>query len=382
MFSRLYIHTPWCIEKCAYCGFYSSKGSYSDAAETARLILEEIKLCSSRFQGTPLDSIYFGGGTPSLLPPESIKSIISLAGETWGMGVFPEITLEANPGTISPESLCGFADAGINRLSLGIQSFNDKALSTIGRIHNSRMAREAFLAARATQGIKSISIDMICGLPEQTMDDWLQELDAAVDMEPDHISLYALSIEDGSRFACIYSSHEAKSTLPDSDMVADMLEQASISLCEKGYEHYEISSFARPGHRSRHNSGYWKRDGYLGLGPAAHSLMLDGWGRRFSNPPDITAWGEIISANRVAHQDIEQLSPDAALSEHLFLGLRMSDGISEVDIINIYGDKRWLKHKSAINSFVEHGLMICKLGRYSLTESGMMLSNQILSRFV
>jgi len=382
MFSRLYIHTPWCLSKCNYCGFYSLEGSAEEADATSGLVLEEMKLCSSILTGGPLKSIYFGGGTPSLLSPDAVNNIIGLSSSLWGVSSDAEITLEANPCSITRYSLAGYADAGVNRISLGIQSFDDKTLAVLGRRHNSTGAQEAFRLARETSGIKSTGIDLICGLPCQSLNGWQQEISSAIALAPDHISLYALSMEQGSRFAATYSSPEGKKSLPDDETVADMLEHAASALPEAGYGQYEISSFALPGHHSRHNSGYWQRDGYLGLGPGAHSFMADGWGIRFANPSDINLWKTMISAGEPAHQERQLLDRDDAFAEHIFLGLRMSEGISSPEIPLIFGNEIWERHRPRFEYFIANGLMTGTEGRYSLSRRGMMLSNQIFSRFI
>ncbi len=382
MFSRLYIHTPWCLSKCGYCGFYSAKGVAGEADMTAGLVLQEMELCADIFKGGPLDSIYFGGGTPSLLSPGCLKDIINLSSHLWKHCLEPEITLEANPCTVTQSSLAGFADAGINRISLGIQSFDDKKLSILGRRHDSKTARQAFMLARQTYGINSISIDLICGLPSQTPDEWEQDICDAMELAPDHISVYALSIEPGSPFDAIYSMPKNMIKLPDEDQAADMLEKASLFLEKEGYDHYEISSFAKPGHQSRHNNGYWKREGYMGFGPGAHSFINRGWGLRFANPSDTGLWSEKIQAGTLAHKDINELKRHEAFSEHIFLGLRRSEGIASVEIPAVFGDDIWQYYLPTFSFLKDNGLLHDKDGRYFLSDRGRMISNQIFARFI
>jgi len=338
-----------------------------------------MELAAKHYSGGPLTSVYLGGGTPSLLTPHQVQRLLERSKLLWGHQPTCEITLEANPGTVTPDSLAGFRQAGVNRLSLGIQSLNDSTLQLLGRPHSAAQAREAYAEARRA-GLNNISLDLICGLPHQSTEDWQHQLQQIIALSPEHLSVYSLSIEEETPFSRRYADDSPE--LPDDDQTAAMLEQADQLLVAAGYEHYEIANFARSGHRSDHNSGYWLRDGYLGLGPSAHSLLLQGWGLRCSNPSDHQQWATQIAAGQLAHHDREQLTKQQALAEQLFLGLRMADGISPENCRQLYGAEAWQPHEKTIAELLQTGLLTERDGRVALTRRGMLLSNQVFVRFL
>lgn len=379
MFTRLYLHIPWCLAKCDYCAFASAP--LPDRAlldETCDLLRAEIDLAPD--PSAPLRSIYFGGGTPSVLTPSQIALLLDHIHRRWAIHSDCEITLESNPGTVTPEALNGYRQAGINRLSIGIQSFDNQTLGLLGRIHTGEQAVAAVHAARQA-GFGNIGIDLICGLPGQEPAGWQEQLQRAVQLAPEHISIYSLTIEDGTPFAERYPA--TSTALPDDDRTAVMLEQADQTLRQAGYEQYEIANFARPGFRSQHNSGYWQRDGYLGVGPGAHSFFKQGWGIRSSNPSTYEQWAQEIRNARPRSVATEPLDATEALAETLFLGLRMSDGVDPTACIAEFGEALWSPHIQAIQELVENGLLCCKAnGRIALTERGRLLANQVFMRFV
>lgn len=379
MFSRLYLHIPWCLSKCGYCAFYSAPGDSAQLAETVRLLLLEMELAAEHYPAAPLASIYLGGGTPSLLEPEQVGKLLERSRQLWGHQNGCEITLEANPGTVTPASLTGFRQAGVNRLSLGVQVFDDHTLALLGRQHREHDARESYYAARAA-GFDNIGLDLICGLPGQTLAHWQLQLQKVSALMPEHLSIYSLSIEAGTPFERRYD--DANSELPDDDQTAAMLESTDQLLTSAGYEHYEIANFARSGHRSQHNTGYWQRDGYLGLGPSAHSLLLTGWGVRCSNPASYRQWATQLANRQLAHGNLETLTQQQALSELLFLGLRTLDGISPSECLNRFGADLWASHAKAIADLLTTGLLEARHDRITLTKRGMLLANQVFVRFV
>lgn len=338
-----------------------------------------MELAAERYAGGPLASVYLGGGTPSLLTPHQVQSLLQHSEQLWGRQPTCEVTLEANPGTVTPDSLAGYRQAGVNRLSLGVQCLDDRTLQLLERPHSAAQAREAYAETRRA-GFNNISLDLICGLPYQSAEDWQHQLQQVIELAPEHLSIYSLSIEDGTPFSLYYGDHSPE--LPDDDQAAAMLELADQLLTAAGYEHYEIANYARPGCRSQHNSGYWQRDGYLGLGPSAHSLLLEGWGLRCSNPSDHQQWAAQIAAGQLAQHDLEQLTRQQALSEQLFLGLRMADGISPDACREQYGAEAWQPHDRAIAQLLQQGLLQERNGRMALTSRGMLLSNQVFVRFL
>jgi oxygen-independent coproporphyrinogen-3 oxidase len=377
MFNRLYVHVPFCVEKCHYCAFVSRTPQADELAEYPGLLMRELQLSASG--SGPVDSIYFGGGTPSLLQPSQLAGLLDrIAGQT-GISADAEITLEANPGTIDHISLEKFRAAGINRLSLGIQSFDDSFLKCLGRIHTAEQARQAFQDARAA-GFTNVSIDLIHSLPGQNLDQWRSELQHAITLSPEHISIYGLTVEEGTPFARIYPADSP--ALADEDLSADMFELADELLTEAGFEHYEIANYARPGYRSRHNSGYWQRDGYLGLGVAAHSFLREGYGVRFSNPGTLEEYRLGVSTGRLHRIDEHQLTEDEAMAEYMFLGLRLADGVSLSAFEHEFGRSLGSVYGSVADDLVRLGLLIQTGSTLALTPRGMLLSNQVFTRFL
>jgi oxygen-independent coproporphyrinogen-3 oxidase len=327
----------------------------------------------------PLKSVYFGGGTPSLLDPRQVARLLQQAETLFGLGREAEITLEANPGTVDLERLAAFRAAGVNRLSIGVQSFHDPLLTILGRIHSATEAKEAFQAARDA-GFANIGIDLIHALPDQTLPMWRHELEQALALAPEHISVYGLTVEEGTPFAARYG--EDSPLLPDEDLAAAMFDEADDLLTAAGYEHYEIANYALPGRRSDHNSGYWRRDGYLGLGAGAHSFLRTGYGVRFGNPADLDAYARAVAQGRLPHQDVQTLARQDAMAEFMFLGLRMADGVDKNAFRREFGaglDEMFGREVSKLTTLE---LLETAVDRVRLTRRGMLLSNQVFAHFL
>lgn len=377
MFNRLYIHVPFCVEKCLYCAFVSSPPEHGELAEYPELLMRELQLRAS-YAG-PVASIYFGGGTPSLLQPEQLARLLGHIADQPGIRADAEITLEANPGTVDRMSLKEFRDAGINRISLGVQSFDDRFLTCLGRIHTAEQSRQAFRDIREA-GFGNISIDLIHSLPGQSLDQWRSELLHAVALCPEHISIYGLTVEEGTPFARIYPPDSP--ALPDDDLSADMFELADKLLTAAGFDHYEIANYACPGFRSQHNSGYWKRDGYLGLGVAAHSFLRDGYGVRFSNPDSLEEYRRGILSGQPARIGEQRLTRKDAMAEYLFLGLRLAEGVHLHDFEREFGQPLESVYGAAAADLAQLGLLEQSGSALVLTLRGMLLSNQVFARFL
>jgi len=377
MFSRLYVHVPFCVKKCNYCAFVSNTPRENELAEYPDLLLQEVRLRASAVE--PVASIYFGGGTPSLLQPYQLARLLEGIAATVEIRSDAEITLEANPGTVDLISLKAFLDAGINRISLGVQSFDDHFLDCLGRIHTAAESRRAFDEVRAAR-FGNVSLDLIHSLPGQSLDQWRTELRHAVALSPEHISIYGLTVEDGTPFAHRYPVDSPD--LADDDLSADMFELADELLTAAGFEHYEIANYARPGCRARHNSGYWQRDGYLGLGVAAHSFLREGYGVRFCNPGTVMEYRQGVVSGQLARVDTEYLTLDAAMAEYMFLGLRMADGVDLHAFEREFGRSPETRYGSAIADLVRLGLLTRKGSTLLLTLRGMLLSNQVFARFL
>ncbi len=380
MFTRLYIHIPFCLRKCPYCAFVSQE-STGGLGNYPELLLEEMRLAAREATPQkPLQSIYFGGGTPSLLEPAQLSRVIAEAGRLFGLSAPVEITLEANPGTVDHDRLAGFLGAGVNRLSLGVQSFADHLLETLGRIHTAQQARDAFSAARSA-GFANIGIDLINALPGQTGQMWQADLLQALQLAPEHISVYGLSVEEQTPFAERYL--EDSPLLPDEELAASMFEKADTLLTAGGYEHYEIANYARPGFRSGHNSGYWRRDGYLGLGAGAHSFLRDEpYGTRFGNFPEIDKYVAAIQSGDLARLEATHLSREDAMAEFMFLGLRMADGVDFRSFEQEFGISPEELYARIFDELVPAGFLERGSSSIRLTRQGMLLSNQVFARFL
>ncbi len=377
MFTRLYIHVPFCRKKCPYCAFVSETPKNNELMEYSTLLIRELRLHANGAE--PLESIYFGGGTPSLLKPEHLTRLLAEIAEKVPIRKDAEITLEANPGTVDELSLKAFRDAGINRISLGIQSFDDRFLTCLGRIHTAEQSLQAFQAARHA-GFTNVSIDLIHSLPGQSIDQWRTELRQAVALDPEHISIYGLTVEAGTPFAQQYPADSPE--LADDDLSADMFEYTDEFLTGSGFEHYEIANYARPVYRSRHNSGYWQRDGYLGLGVAAHSFLREGHGVRFSNPGSLEEYRQGVVSEQLTRVDELRLTQSGAMEEYMFLGLRLADGVSQRDFEQEFGTHLYSVYGTAVEDLAKLGLLLQTDERVTLTRRGMLLSNQAFVYFI
>ncbi|MDD2365764.1 MAG: radical SAM family heme chaperone HemW [Desulfuromonadaceae bacterium] len=377
MFNRLYVHIPFCIKKCGYCAFVSGVPVENELEEYHELLISELD--NHQLISEPLDSIYFGGGTPSLLKARQLSVLLNKIRYRMPFSENIEITLEANPCTINGVYLSAVRDAGINRISLGIQSFDDLFLTALGRIHTSEQSKRAFRDIRAA-GFNNVSIDLMHSLPGETLEQWRSELLYATDLYPEHISVYGLTIEGNTPFALKYPN--GSSQLIDEDLSADMFELADEILTGAGFEHYEIANYARPGYRSDHNSGYWKRDGYLGLGVAAHSFLRDGYGLRFSNPYTLEEYRSMTRSGKPTRLDEYSLTRQDAMSEYLYLGLRLSDGVKGSGFESEFGSSIDSIYETTVPDLGKLGLLSRDADTVRLTLKGMLLSNQVFSRFL
>ncbi len=368
----VYLHIPFCQVRCSYCDFNTYAGLGHLVDQYVAALCAEIGTVEGRPGAV---SIYFGGGTPSLLSGERLAQIIAACRHAFTVAE-AEITIEANPGTVSEESLRAMRSLGINRLSLGIQSFDDAMLRVLDRLHDAAQARDAASAARRA-GFDNISLDFMYGLPGQTVDHWRDTLAQAIDLRPEHLSLYALTLEENTPMAGRVARHEL--ILPG-DSAADMYESAESMLDAAGYVHYEISNWASTeATRSRHNSLYWQRQPYFGFGAGAHSF--DGE-TRYSNvlhPRDYIAR---IQAGQSARAGSETITPEMARSETMFLGLRLlQEGVSAEQFAARHGQSLDV-FAPRIAELVDLGLLERVGSRIRLTPRGRLLSNQVFIRFL
>jgi len=359
----LYVHIPYCIHKCHYCDFNSHVRGSHDWNVYQQALLTELEQWSKQpqFSGRQLQSIFFGGGTPSLAPSELIASVIDAASRLFKTTSDIEITLEANPGTVDQSHFAGFRQAGVKRLSIGLQSLNDGELKWLQRIHSGEQAIGAFKAAREA-GFENINLDLMYGLPDQTVDGWMQTLNRTIELKPEHLSCYQLTVEPHTKLAA--EIDKVADQLPDDELALQFLYKTRERLAEAGYEAYEISNFARPGLKCRHNDGYWLYRDYIGIGAGASGKwdhpgkMADGGVIRYSNIRNPEKYIEAAVSTGKAINNEEKLERNKAAAEALWQGLRRTDGISDqwfskrfgVGIQTRFGDELspWLKRHQLI----------------------------------
>jgi len=377
----LYIHYPFCVRKCLYCDFNSQATEDSTRREYAALLIKEMEL---RRRGLPDDlsvpTVYLGGGTPSLMDPEEVHRLIGAARRLFSVEEGAEVTIEANPGTVTPQKLAGFRDAGVNRLSLGVQSFDDRFLATLGRVHTSREAVEAFESARQA-GFDNVSIDLMHSLPQQSPAEWHETLRRAVALAPEHISAYALIVEPGTPFELLEERGELP--LPDEEAGAEMFESTVTLLQDAGYRHYEISNFARPGYHSRHNTVYWRRGSYLGFGAGAHSFVNDdGVGSRWSNARDPSRYAETVATGVLPEEEMHRLTVREAISEAFFLGLRRLEGVDLAELTAIYDAADLAPFRAEAERLVAAGALERDGSLVRLAPSTVAVANGVFCRFL
>jgi oxygen-independent coproporphyrinogen III oxidase len=342
----IYIQVPFCQTRCTYCNFHTGVVSNAQFAPYAAAVRTEIREHQSRLQQAGIvlpnslaqeitDTIYFGGGTPSLLDPEHLRGMVDAVRDTF-LHDLREVSLEADPETIDSQKAAGWAAAGINRVSLGVQSFSDRELQAAGRIHR-RTDIYRVLPILQSAGIHNISFDLIAGLPHQTPESWRNSLDELIRLAPQHVSIYLLEVDEGSRLGSELLRGGTKysaSAVPSDDAMAESYDLARTTLSAAGYEHYEISNFAKPGFASEHNRKYWSRAPYLGFGAGAHSFSGT---QRWANAHDAAAYVQSVASGKIPIEQAETISAPQALEEELFLGLRQLAGIDVDRLQRVYG---------------------------------------------
>jgi oxygen-independent coproporphyrinogen-3 oxidase len=369
----LYVHIPFCSAICNYCNF--NRGLF-DAPLKEQYVAALVGEIRASAGPSAADTIYFGGGTPSLLDPPEVGAIIQACRDAFDVTADAEVTLEANPETVTSERLAGFRAAGINRLSYGVQSFRDEELQRLSRLHTAGRAAEAFALARA-EGFDNISLDLMMWLPQQTVPHWLESVDALAALGPDHASMYMLEIYPNAplRDAMARGSW---SVAPDDD-VADMYLSGLDRMDSAGYVQYEISNVSRPGRQSRHNLKYWTDGEWLGFGCGAHSTR---GGVRWKNVSSTTEYISAASGGGVVATEQRPLSVEEQLEEALFTGLRLSAGI-DVQAVNArYGVDVWARFGGELQPFVDERLLIYDGRSLRLTRAGMLLAHEVMTVFI
>jgi len=374
----IYIHIPFCISKCPYCSFTSFTPEKIPEKEYINAILKEIETRCRETDIPDIGTVYFGGGTPSLISPGGISAILSAIAENFKL-TNPETTIEVNPGTVDLEKLKGYRNAGITRLSIGVQSFNDRLLVNLGRSHSRKDALNT-LESAGKAGFDNTGIDLIHSIEGESLQDWEDDLKEAVSLHPEHISAYNLTIEEGTPFH--HSQEKGLLYLPQEEEQTEMLLTTIEILCSAGYEHYEVSNYAMPGFRSQHNQIYWNGGDYLGIGVSAHSYIRKGWGIRRANSSNLTEYLNLINNKRTAVVDEEILSKEKAMGEAVFLGLRMMEGIVLNDFESRFGTGIETAFTNAVEELRTEGFLIYDKDNLKLTRKGLLFYNDVAIRFV
>ena len=371
----LYVHIPFCSSRCSYCDFATGLYQREIADRYVQALITEIK--SSPSQGDHTNTIYFGGGTPSLLTPSQLDRILATLHDHFPIDSEAEITLEINPGSVNEEKLSAFRSLGINRASFGAQTFDDKELAKLGRSHSAAETLKTFADLRRA-GFDNVSFDLIAGLPGQTLEGWQRNIKQALDLRPEHLSFYLLEVHQGTPLA----EHIRRGIQPEPDddlagvMYQWMLEHAS----QTGYEHYEISNLCQPGFHSRHNVKYWTAEPYYGFGCSAHSY--DGQTVRWSNHRDVLKYVETIESGLSPVVEEQQLSQTDVRAEALFLGMRLMRGIDLRRYRESFGVDLRDEHGDDLDRFCKAGLLEFDGDLIRLTRNGALLSNEVFAAFV
>ena len=368
----LYLHVPFCERKCVYCDFYSveSEPRYDDFV---MLLVREIELHALSPQSllqTPSSSIFFGGGTPSLLSPTQLGAILCALRSNFHIETDAEITVECNPGTVTLEKLRGYRELGVNRLSFGVQSFHDDDLHFLSRIHTSREAEEAILLAHEA-GFENVNLDLMFSLPGQTPERWMHNLERARALGTSHLSCYSLTVEKGTPLSGMVERGEVTTASEESDAV--LFEMTMDTLALWGFRHYEVSNHALPGFECRHNLAYWRHNDYLGFGPSAHGTQQ---GRRKWNVSSLKGWSDALRNNTSPVAGGEELTPAILRAEYLYLRLR-SEGIDLDEFRTSFQSDFLLDNRSITTRLVNEGMAENLNGVFRLTQKGFLVCDEI-----
>ena len=367
MADSLYIHIPFCVKKCVYCDFFSVSYDESTVKKYVDALCKELSL-KKHSVGT-LKTVYFGGGTPTLLPAECFTILFDCLRDNFPISPDAEITVEANPGTVDEAKIETLLSLGVNRLSVGVQSFKDTELATLGRIHSSDEAMKSIVSIKKV-GLKNFSIDLMYGIPGQTMESWRQSLIQAVELSPTHISAYELTPEENTPLYPLIKAR--KVTMPDEELILEMYNHTIDYLNSNKYEHYEISNFALPGCRCKHNLNYWNRGEYTGIGAGAHSFAKE---TRSKNIADINIYIENLNNGKLPESESSVVSPEEILKEFIFLGLRKTEGINLRQ-----AEGQGLSLLDAAEELLNEGYLKVTGDYLALTRKGIVVSNTIIVR--
>ncbi len=376
--AHLYVHVPFCVHKCPYCDFNSHVRADPPWEDYTEALVRELTFWSEQapFAGRKLSTVFFGGGTPSLAPASLIERVLETAECLFGLTNEAEITMEANPGASDAAGFAACRKAGVNRLSLGVQSFSDAELAWLERIHDARAAREAFDTARKA-GFDNINLDLIYALPGQSLATWLAQLERAIALAPEHLSCYQLTIEPHTLLAARHRKHPLP--LPDDETALDFLHRTRQRLSEAGFHAYEISNHARPGRECRHNDGYWRYHDYIGIGAGAAGKWDESSGgiTRYANLRSPEGYIGAVRQHRQAVHGRESLDAFTAMAEALWLGLRRTNGMSRTEFTARFGIDPVVRFQAALAPWRERGCLHVTEASLKLTPSGLGLADAI-----
>lgn len=374
---ELYFHIPFCVRKCLYCDFLSAPGGEEEKRRYMEALLAETAGSALSYEGFYVSSLFIGGGTPSVVPAEEIERLMDTVREHYRREPEAEATVEVNPGTVTLEQLKRYRRAGINRLSIGLQSARNQELARLGRIHTWEQFKETYRAAREA-GFSNVNVDIMSALPGQTLPQYRETLEKVLALEnpPEHISAYSLILEEGTPFFERYGKKQLE--LPDEETDREMYLETKRFLEEKGYHRYEISNYAREGYECRHNCGYWQRKNYAGFGIGAASLVEN---TRFQNGRDLENY---LKNPLGCREEIRCLSRREQMEEFMFLGLRMTEGVSQAEFRELFGRDMGEVYGDVIKKNIRDGLLEEKPGpgRIALTDRGLDLSNYVMAQFL
>ena len=382
---ELYIHVPFCIKKCAYCDFLSAPAGEEERQRYVETMIKEIQGYRKKYQEYCVTTIFVGGGTPSVLSGEQIKEVFNALRASFVIDTQAEITIEVNPGTVTEEKVEAWMQAGVNRISIGLQSVNDEELQMLGRMHTYKDFLNTYHLLR-DKGFNNLNIDLISAIPGQTLESWKKTLSTVAELEPEHISAYSLIVEEGTPFYSIYGEGGADGNLesmvqplPDEETERFIYEETETILQKYGYDRYEISNYAKPGYACRHNEGYWRRVNYLGVGLGASSLIEN---QRFRNFSTYDVYMDAIQNQKLFHEEVESLSVTDEMEEFIFLGLRMMSGISREEFQKKFGKKIEPVYEKQIQQLKKDGLIEFVENRIRLTKRGIDISNYVFEQFL
>ena len=376
---ELYIHIPFCIRKCAYCDFLSGPQTQEVIGKYVDALITEIASYQDWAKPYCVCSVFVGGGTPSVLHAEQMERVFATLRETFEIAQDAEVTIEANPGTVTREKLETYKRCGINRISFGLQSTNNKELELLGRIHTFEEFQESYQMARAA-GFDNINIDLISAIPKQTLESWESSLRNVIALEPEHISAYSLIVEEGTPFYEKYGEGaECEVLLPSEEDERQMYHCTEVLLREAGYHRYEISNYAKPGRECRHNLGYWERKNYLGIGLGASSLIDN---VRYRNTECLEDYIQFTCELNQIQKDREILSIEEQMEEFIFLGLRKMEGISKKLFQNTFGMTLEQCYGKNIQNMIEKGLLVMEEDVLKLTKAGIDISNYVFTELL